>query len=115
MVETPRMLLITTCLGAIFTLMCVASWWAYFFGDGDGERAAFCSAVGVFAAPLWAGSVLALRGDRRGRRLLRFGAAPLVLEPSLFMAIWTLADSPEYQRYVWSLPPRKPTPDDPPA
>jgi hypothetical protein len=54
--------------------MFVAAWIAYFWGDGDRERAACLTAVELFAGPLLAGAVLAVRGRRWGLRLLRFGS-----------------------------------------
>ncbi len=57
-------LFIVGAAGAIFTVMFVATWVAYVWGDGDGERAAFLTVVGVFAGPLLAGAVLAWQGRR---------------------------------------------------
>src|SRR4051812_36330021 len=69
-----QLLMIAVTLGAMFSLGCAGTWYEFFWGDGDGERAMFFTAVAVFAVPLGVGAALSLRGDRRGRAPLRFGA-----------------------------------------
>lgn len=70
--------------GGIFTGLFVASWIDYFWGDGDGERAGFCTFVELFAGPLLLGSIQALRGRLSCLRLLRVGAFVFVAFPPVF-------------------------------
>jgi hypothetical protein len=89
-------LFIAAAIGAVFTPLCVASWVAYVWGDGDGERAAFLTVVGVFAGPLLAGAVLAWRGRQSGLWLLRFGSVLCVPYPPVWWGLWNLGNDPEY-------------------
>jgi hypothetical protein len=93
-------LFIAVVIGGIFTPMCVAAWVAYFWGDGDGERAAFLTVVGVFAGPLLAGAVLAWAGRRSGLWLLRFGSVLCLPYPSLWWGLWNLGRDPQYLELV---------------
>jgi hypothetical protein len=93
-------LFIAGAIGAIFVPMALAAWGAYFWGDGDGERAAFLSVVGVFAGPLLAGAVLAWRGRRSGLWLLRLGSVLCLPYPSVWWGLWNLGNDPQYIRLV---------------
>jgi hypothetical protein len=94
-------------MGMSLSFLCGAGWYEFFWGDGDGERALFLSAAGLFAGPLAIGAGLSFRGDRRGRRWLRFGSFLFVFKPSWFIALWGLWDSPEFRQYLACIPPRK--------
>lgn len=87
-------------LGAIFTGLFIASWVAYFWGDGDGERAGFCTVVAVFAIPLLVGSLQLLRRRRSGFRLLRFGLVLLICEPRVRRMLLSLEHHPDYIEYM---------------
>jgi Mn2+/Fe2+ NRAMP family transporter len=94
-------LLCSGLVGAIFTGMVVASWAAYVWGDGDGERAGFCTVVGVFAVPLLAGTLLVWRRKPSGLRLLRFGSVLFFLGlPHLVWVIRALDADPDYVAYM---------------
>lgn len=86
--------------GGTLTGLFVAAWVAYFFGDGDGERAGFCTAVELLAGPLLVGAVQALRGRRSGRQLLRVGSLLFVLKPAILRALWRLDHDPQYIDYM---------------
>jgi hypothetical protein len=86
--------------GAIFTGLFIASWVAYFWGDGDGERAGFCTAVEVFAGPLLIGSIQALRGRQSCLRLLRLGSFLFIAIPSVSRSLRHLDADPSYIAYM---------------
>jgi hypothetical protein len=89
-------LFIAGATGAIFTPMFVAAWVAFFWGDGDGERAVFLTVVEVFAGPLLVGAVMAASGRRWGLRLLRFGSVLCLPFPPLWWSLWNLGHDPAY-------------------
>jgi hypothetical protein len=90
MKPVPHVLLVPIGAGVIFTWLFLVSWVAYFWGDGDGERAPCCTLFEVFAGPLLAGSALALRGRRFGLYLLRFGSILCMVHPMTLFALWDL-------------------------
>jgi len=96
----PDSLFIPLVLSTLFTGLFLASWIAYFWGDGDGERAAFCTLVMLFAGPLLVGSKLVLRGKRLGFLLLRFGSILFIFEPLTLFSLWGLENDPEYISYL---------------
>jgi hypothetical protein len=96
----PPVLLVGLLNGAIFTGLFVASWVAFFFGDGDGERAGFCTAVELLAGPLLVGSVQALRGRPSGPRLLRVGSFLFLPIPAVWRALRHLEHDPSYIQYM---------------
>jgi hypothetical protein len=107
--------LVVATLGATVTLGCPGTWYEFFWGDGNLDRVLSFSGAAVFMAHLWVRAVLSLRGNRRGRALLPFGALPLVLDSPLFLALWGMWERPEFRKYLWSRPPPTPMPSDPPA
>lgn len=100
MKRIPGILWVTLLVGAIFTGLFVASWVAFFWGDGDSERAAFCTAVAIFGVPLFAGSILVMRRRTAGLRLLKFGSVLFVCEPHGLFAIWGLAKDPDFKEFM---------------
>jgi hypothetical protein len=96
MKPVPFSLLAPITVGVPITVAFLGSWVAYFWGDGDGERAVVCTAFMVFAGPLLVGSVLALHGRRLGLHLLRFGAIIFIFDPITFFSLWQLGKDPEY-------------------
>jgi hypothetical protein len=96
----PAILLVGILTGGIFTSLFVASWVEYFWGDGDGERAGFCTFVEVFAGPLLAGSVQALRGSPSCLRMLRWGAFLFLMLPSVWRAFRYLECDASYLAYM---------------
>jgi hypothetical protein len=95
----PFVLWLPGSLGALFTGLCVASWFAYFWGDGDGERAIFCTVVAVFAIPLLGGSILLLL-KRAGLRLLRFGSVLFIFESRITSILRSLEQHPDFIEYM---------------
>lgn len=96
----PQALLLPGSAGAILTGLFIASWVAYLWGDGDGERAVFCSAVAVFAVPMLVGSVQLLRRRRSGFRLFRFGLWLFVCEPRVRRMLLSLDRHPDFIEYM---------------
>jgi hypothetical protein len=100
MKPVPHCLSAAILAGGMFTGLFLGSWPAYFWGDGDGDRAMFCTIVEVFAGPLLPGSVLVLRGQRLGFHLLRFGSSLFICDPITFFSLWELEDDPQYVDYL---------------
>jgi hypothetical protein len=98
--RVPLPLLASVLAGAIFSGLFVASWVAYFWGDGDGERAAFCTVVELLAGPLLVGAVQALRGRATCRHPLRFGAWLFLLHPPIWWALRNLENDGAYAAYM---------------
>jgi len=96
----PLILWLPGSLGALFTGMFVASWVAYFWGDGDGERAGFLTVVAVFAVPLLVGSVQLARRRPSGLRLLQFGCMLFLCEPRVRTILMTLGEHPDFAEYM---------------
>jgi hypothetical protein len=96
----PFILLLPGPIGALFTGMFVASWVAYFWGDGDGERAAFLTVVAVFAVPLLVGSIQLTRRRRSGLGMLRFGCALLLCEPRIRRLHMTMDEHLDFAEYM---------------
>src|SRR5262245_57809457 len=90
----------TGSVGALFTGLFIASWVAYFWGDGDGERSGFFTAVAIFAGPLRAGSIQLLRRQRSGLRLLRFGSVLLLCEPRIRSILRSFEQHPDFIEYM---------------
>jgi hypothetical protein len=98
----PVILWLPGSLGALFTGIFVASWAAYFWGDGDGERAGFCTVVAIFAIPLLVGSIQLLRRRPSGLRLLRFGAVLFACTPRVRSIFQSLEQHPDFIEYMTS-------------
>ena len=96
----PPILLVGLLTGTIFTGLFVASWIEYFWGDGDDERAGFCTFVEVFAGPLLIGSVLALRGRPSCLRWLRMGAYLYIMLPPAWRTFRHLEYDASYRAYM---------------
>jgi len=86
--------------GAVFTAIFLAAWAAFFWGDGDGERAGFCTAVEMIAGPLLVGGIQAVRVRPSCLPLLRVGSVLYVLFPPLMLALWRLDRVPQYIDYA---------------
>lgn len=98
----PVILWLPGSLGALFTGLFVASWVAYFWGDGDGERAGFSTVVAIFAVPLLVGSIQLLRRRVSGLRLLRFGMVLFICEPRVRNILRSLEQHPDFIEYMAS-------------
>jgi hypothetical protein len=100
MKKWPFILQVSLLAGGIFTGLFVASWVEYFWGDGDSERASFCTFVELFAGPLFVGSVQALRGRKSCLRLLRIGAFVFFAFPPVWWALRHLEHDQSYIAYL---------------
>ena len=100
----PFVLLLPGSFGALFSVMFVASWVAYFWGDGDGERALFLTAAAVFAVPLLVGSIQLARRRASGLGLLRFGCALFLCEPQVRRLLMTMDKHPDFVEYMAGRP-----------
>lgn len=96
----PFILWLPGLIGALFTGMSVASWVAYFWGDGNGERAGFLTVVAVFAVPLLVGSIQLACWRRSGLAKLRFGCALFLCEPRIRRLLMTMDEHPDYAEYM---------------
>jgi hypothetical protein len=96
----PRVLIAGILAGLIFNGLFVASWVEFFFGDGDDERALFCSFLEVFAFPLLIGSILALRGHESCLKWLRVGALMFIVVPTAWRALSHLDCDESYLAYM---------------
>ncbi len=96
----PWILVISVVIGALFTVAFLFAWGAYLWGDGDEGRVVVCSALEVFAGPLLVGAILALRWNRAGLSLLRFGSVLYICQPDAILDVWMLGTNPVYLSYL---------------
>ncbi|MFO0822829.1 MAG: hypothetical protein U0792_06875 [Gemmataceae bacterium] len=100
MKRLPLIVWVSMLVGGGLTGLLIVSWIEYLWGDGDGDRVAFCTVVGVFAVPLFAGSVLILARQRSGLRFLRFGCALFIFDPGAWPSILELGQDRELAEYL---------------
>lgn len=96
----PWILVVSAVIGTLFTVAFLFAWGAYLWGDEDEGRVVVCSAFEVFAGPLLVGTILALRGNRVGLSLLRFGSVLYIVQPDALLEVWMLGTNPVYLTYL---------------
>lgn len=96
----PAVLLVPGLVGIIFSALFVASWIEFFWGDGDAERAEFCTTIEVFAAPLLFGSILLLMRKESGLWMLNFGSIILFCVPSTRRTLLRMQELPGFIEYM---------------
>jgi len=97
----PSVLYLPLCIGTLFTGIFVCAWVAYFWGDGNEERVVVLSGIELFAGPLLAGAIQAIRGRRSGFVLLKVGSVVLVCQPDIILTLWLLEYDSAYLRYLF--------------
>lgn len=80
--------------------MCVAAWVAYVWDDGDGERAAFLTAIAVIAGRRLAGGRLGLGGAAVGPPAVAVRLGPVPPVPVGVVGLWNLGNDRRYRDLV---------------